>query len=75
MTDEPIIRWLETFGGSVRVETLGGRKPCYRWRVMAAREVLALLGRVYPYMRVKRQLAENTICELWWKLLVEAGDA
>lgn len=65
MTDGPVISWLGSIGGTVRVEQPpGNRKPLYRWRVLAANEVEDFLRAIYPYLRVKRAAAEDAIVEI-----------
>ena len=67
MTDEPVVRWLAQIGGTLRVEdgpNRGNRKPLYRWRLLAASDVEGFLRAVFPWLRVKRQQAENAIVEI-----------
>jgi hypothetical protein len=76
MTDRDVIEYLATLGGTIRVEQPpGNRKPLYRWRVMAGREVAEFLAAIFPFLRVKRQQAEDAIAEIQGKLLVLAGEA
>lgn len=65
MTDEPVIRWLGTFGGSVSErKRYGKRKRNWRWLIMRQSEVVEFLMATMPYLRVKRDQAENAIREI-----------
>lgn len=65
MTHEGVIRWLGTFGGTVRERKVSGnRQPCWRWLVMRQRDVLLLLEVVIPYLRVKKQSAIHAVKEI-----------
>src|ERR1035438_9617517 len=55
MTDRNVIGHLGSMGGTVRVEQPpGNRKPLYRWRVLARREVIEFLEAIRPYIDRKR---------------------
>jgi hypothetical protein len=68
MTDLGVILRLRQIGGTIRTEhPPGNRKPLYRWRVMARREVIEFLGAITPHLKVKYHdalVALNELLEL-----------
>lgn len=67
MTDREVIEYLASLGGTMRCEDgpgRGNRKPLYRWRLLARREVAEFLAAVLPYLRVKRAVAQARLDEL-----------
>jgi len=66
MTDEPVIRWLASFGGTVQLgSTPPPRKPTWTWAVARRRDLEHLLKATLPYLQVKREKALTAIawCE------------
>lgn len=67
-TDRPLIDWLGTFGGRVYTRTSIkknlGSKPIYAWNVQAQRDVLAFLGAIAPFMRIKKDKADRAVAEI-----------
>lgn len=67
MTDRPVIEWLHSFGGkfSVRPSRDPGRlKEQYEWKLHRQLDVQAVLTAIVPYMRVKKDLAEQALATL-----------
>lgn len=65
MTDRDVIEYLTSLGGTMREEhPPGNRRPLYRWRLLARREVIEFLDAVLPYLRVKRDDASARLLEL-----------
>ena len=59
MTDEPVIRWLEDYGGTVHRRALKApRKPLFVWRLLRQMDVSAWLSSVLPFLIVKREQAD-----------------
>jgi len=63
MTDEPIIRWLHSHGGtfSPRPSTLPNRKDQWCWSLNRQGDVETLLRALLPYMRVRRDRAVEAL--------------
>ena len=76
-TYRPVIEWLhQACGGTVKIHELrrtGGLaySPIYIWRLTRARDALAFLLAVLPYLQVKRQKAEEMVA--WLKSRLEGG--
>jgi hypothetical protein len=65
MTDECLVRWLHSFGGSFQTDRRSGRrKDCHRWRLVAQNDVLVFLRAVIPYLRLKHDLAVQAVAEI-----------
>lgn len=70
MTDEPVIRWLASFGGSLKIDPAKrgsdghARRVLYRWRLLAQVEVAQFLTAILPYLRVKRERAQECLLAL-----------
>jgi hypothetical protein len=61
-TDEALMQWLTSIGGSIHEKRVAvGRKPCWGWQLQGRRDVLAFLDVVAPYMRIKRAKAEEAM--------------
>lgn len=63
------MEWLAACGGSLRVEQTFAkdgyrRRTLYRWRLLAQVEVAEFLKMVMPYLRVKRERAEEILLAL-----------
>ena len=67
MTDEPVIRWLGSLGGTVTLEPrpIPPRKPHWTWCVARRLDVLILLPAVLPLLRVpaKIEKAQRTLAD------------
>jgi hypothetical protein len=65
-THEPVMRWLESLGGTNYC--VSGRdpshKPIWRWQLQRRRDVLAMLEAIRPYMRIKGERADEAIAFL-----------
>lgn len=59
-TDKGIIDWLkESFGGYIRiVEPKGNRKRQYWWILYNRKQVVRVLKKVKPYLKIKKEQAE-----------------
>jgi hypothetical protein len=66
MTDETVIRWLESFGKCTFFinDPAPPRKRFYSWKINRRHDVLAFLKAIEPYMIVKRVVAQEAITEL-----------
>lgn len=65
MTDESVIRWLHTLGGSFGIYLRDStRKTIYCWKIARRHDVLGFLRPVEPHMIVKRVQAQAAISEL-----------
>jgi len=61
-TDERVMRWLvETVGGSAGPWDKRGRVPCWTWHIGAARDVLAVVEAVRPFLICKATEADVAI--------------
>lgn len=65
MTDEPVIRWLATFGGLFSAEQRQPpRKQPFYWSVHRRLDLIHLLTVLLPYLRVKHDLANRVLAEI-----------
>jgi hypothetical protein len=65
MTDEPVIRWLASFGGLFSAEKRPPpRKQAFYWSVHRRHDLIHLLTAMLPYLRVKHDLAERVLQEI-----------
>jgi hypothetical protein len=72
MTDEPVIRWLHSFGGYFGVEfhrselnkAGAPRKPIYNWEIHRHHDVIHLLNAVLPYLIVKKARADHVLAQI-----------
>jgi len=65
MTDEPVIRWLASFGGLFSAEKrLPPRKQAFYWSVHRRHDLIHLLTALLPYLRVKHDLAQRVLHEI-----------
>jgi hypothetical protein len=65
MTHRGVIEKLAEMGGTVTIRPASTRKQeQFIWRVMAQRDVIALLKAILPYLVVKRDRAQQCLNEL-----------
>jgi len=58
LTDEPCIRWVAQFVGTVSsYRPKGNRKRCYKWSVARKYDVVELLKAILPYLIIKKEKA------------------
>lgn len=63
MTYEPLVRWLQSFGGTLvlRPPERAHYKPQFCWQISRQIDVKIFLEAVYPYLTVKRERADEAL--------------
>lgn len=66
MTHEPVIQWLQRFGGAYTTRPPGkrGHKMQFEWRINRQLDVQMFLTAVLPFMQVKHSVAEDALTYL-----------
>jgi hypothetical protein len=63
--DVPLMKWLESIGGGVSARRkIVKRQQCYVWQLYGRLDIKAFLDAVVPYMRIKKQKAQDAIALL-----------